>query len=248
MAKRYRQPMARTLTVAEGYRLLGLPQPAAGPSLDEYRRHMFRRLEEFGVTVEWRDRSQMPRNTLAFAQPWRNHIVCPPMVDEASIAVVAHELGHVVALERCGGPLHYADPNVRDALHCVRCEVVASATGIVLIRPLPVTRAMHAEFARGLRRYKETTPGYREAIAQLDHLASDLTWYELKLQELLRGEHTMREQNSGEWEYAVADRRRPESAFRGLLEHQRQRRQPPRRRSQIDELEAKLNRTLQRGK
>lgn len=132
------------LTLAEAhrqhYRRLGemVPLQRVPVSVSDYRDHMLARLAEFGITITWH------RGKRAWAYSTQNHIVGPPMDNEDDVAVIAHEAGHVLA-EQCRGLPHRPDPKVTSWHHCVRCELLAWANAIVLIRPLPWTPKMHRE-------------------------------------------------------------------------------------------------------
>jgi hypothetical protein len=190
-------PVGRTgalmLTIAEGLRLnraRGIlePLPRSPISLGDYRGHMLGRLTEFSVTVEWRDPEKMPAGAAAYALTRRNHIVCPPMDSEEDVAVVAHELGHCAA-EAHRGPLHCADPKVTRWLHCCRCEVLAWANAIVLMRPLPWTENMHRRLMRALDCHRQT-PAHAETRALIDRLTTMTRFEELKLEEQKLGIQT----------------------------------------------------------
>lgn len=165
---------------------LKLAPPVVVPfDLERYRRHVLDVMAEHQITADWREPHLMPRGAAAFARIRERQIVGPWPVDEETIAVALHEIGHILA-EGCQGGDHYRDPAVRDWWHCLRCESLAWANAIALLRPLPWTRSMHERLMRSLKSYRRRTPGTPGAKAELDYLAQQLTFFRLKQRELER--------------------------------------------------------------
>jgi hypothetical protein len=57
---------------------------------------------------------------------------------------------------------------------------LAWAIGALLIRPLPWSKAMHKRLMWSLTYYNTHTAGRAEAKRQLERLACELTWFDLK--------------------------------------------------------------------
>jgi hypothetical protein len=77
-----------------------------------------------GITIETRDKNQMPSDAAAYAHVERRVIVVPPVVDPETFAISFHEIGHC-ASEPCRGGDHQPDPRVERWRACVRCEQLA---------------------------------------------------------------------------------------------------------------------------
>jgi len=132
--------------------------------------------KEHNVKVDWRNRSDIPRDSFAFARVRAREIVVPHISgDEAScqqiLAVCLHEVGHVLS-EECRGGDHAPVSDGR--WHsCLKCEQLAWARALELA---PFSRAMFAELKRGLGVYRRNVPGPKSAVAALDSQCSPLTF------------------------------------------------------------------------
>lgn len=132
-----------------------------------YRAHLLQQMADYGITAIWTPGER----GLAFPREMR--IVCPPIVDERTVATAAHEGGHCLA-ERCGGPEHH------EATGCLKCEVLAWAFAIALVRPYAWTARMHRHLMYALGTYRRTTPAYAAVKQAADDLATPETWYRLR--------------------------------------------------------------------
>lgn len=145
-----------------------------GDAIDAYRLHVQALAECHGLAIEWR--RTMPQGVAGYAEGTAGRAVCQPIEDEASAAVVYHEIGHLLCGRCPRKEPHRPNPTVRDWHHCVACETEATA---MAMRIAPRwSRTMHERLADGLRQYRRKTPAPASAIAALDHTRSSLAWYE----------------------------------------------------------------------
>jgi hypothetical protein len=129
----------------------------------------------------------MPSGVAGYANWQRGEAVCRPITDEASAAVVIHELGHLVAGDCPNEEPHRRDTKVTDWWHCIACETEATRIALQLV---PCTAAMHERLAQSLKAYRRSTPASPSAIAALDRLTNPLARLEGK-QARVRQQHRL---------------------------------------------------------
>jgi hypothetical protein len=174
------------LTVSAARRRLGEAAPVT-PA--DYRRHVDRLLREHRITATWTSAPIL--GARAFANCAERHITAPPILDEDTAATALHEIGHVVA-EICAGPMHYRDESVVGWWNCCTCELLAWKQAIHLCAPLPFSKAMYRKLVRSLKSYRRGTPGRAAAVRELDWLAREITFYEMRQQDVMRQIDTCR--------------------------------------------------------
>ena len=138
--------------------------------LEGYRQHLHILGRQHRFTITFHDSSG------GHADWSRRSIHMPHLRDEAAAAVGYHEVGHVLE-GACpnDGTAHRRDPTVKEWWHCVRCETLATSRALTLG---PFTRPMFDRLARGLRRYRASTPASAAEVERLDRLAGTITFAE----------------------------------------------------------------------
>ena len=106
-----------------------------------------------------------------YAQPYKRFVSVPPPIDLVALAVIGHEVGHVLA-GRCPDTGSHFDRREGNKRRCLECERTAWA----LCEPLlpPPTREMHQRMQSALGSYRAVTLAPPDAQRAADEHMSTL--------------------------------------------------------------------------